>query len=72
MSRLYECRRKYCDGVTSEPGGLCRFHLSPIDEDLHRPRTEIPVFDPYYGPGAFSDDVAGMSSTEKYWHQENE
>lgn len=69
MSR-YRCRRDHCDGIAAVAGGLCKFHLSPPDLDLAAQ---------YEGPWPAhayrwvrDDDAAPMSSTEKYWHQENE
>lgn len=68
----FRCRRDHCDGLTTAYNGLCQYHASPIDEDLHRQRPISPLADPFYPGDAFSDDVPGMSATEKMIHGENE
>lgn len=68
--RRYECRRKGCDDLTSDPGGLCDWHMAPPDMDLidkeERSATRFETFE------WFEDDHAPMSSQEKYLHPENE
>lgn len=65
MSR-FRCRRDHCDNLTTVYGGLCAFHLSPIDEDLHAKDDRIADW-----MQPFDDDIAAMSATEQYIHPEN-